>query len=83
MAGLNPVETEQAMLLVQQLRQQLHLAVILVEHVMMAVMGISDRVVVLHLGERIAEGKPAEVAENPLVVEAYLGTPDETANGRK
>lgn len=77
MAGLNPTETEQAMLLVQRLREQLHLAVIMVEHVMMAVMGISDRVVVLHHGEKIAEGKPAEVAENPLVVEAYLGTNDD------
>jgi len=77
MAGLNPTETEQAMLLVQRLREQIHLAVIMVEHVMMAVMGISDRVMVLHHGEKIAEGKPAEVAENPMVVEAYLGTNDD------
>jgi branched-chain amino acid transport system ATP-binding protein len=83
MAGLNPAETERAMALVRRMREELGMAVILVEHVMMAVMGISDRVVVLHHGEKIAEGKPADVAENPMVVEAYLGTADETANERK
>jgi branched-chain amino acid transport system ATP-binding protein len=80
MAGLNPTETEQAMALVQQLRERLDLAVIVVEHVMLAVMGISDRVVVLHHGEKIAEGKPAEVAVNPRVVESYLGTDGATAD---
>jgi len=71
-AGLNPTETVRMMALVQELRQQ-GITIFMVEHVMKAVMGICDRIMVLHHGEKIAEGTPQEIARNPQVIEAYLG----------
>ena len=73
-AGMNPNETADMTALISQLRTELGLTVLLIEHDMRVVMGISDRVTVLDHGERIAEGTPDEVRRNPRVIEAYLGS---------
>jgi branched-chain amino acid transport system ATP-binding protein len=72
MAGLTPTEIEEAMLLVKRVRDS-GITIILVEHVMRAVMGVSDRIMVLNVGEKIAEGTPREIYNNKQVIEAYLG----------
>jgi len=73
MAGLNPGEIQLAMRLIRRVRDERGAAVFWVEHVMEAIMGVADRVVVLHHGEKIAEGSPSAVVENPRVLDAYLG----------
>ncbi|MBO8140743.1 MAG: ABC transporter ATP-binding protein [Firmicutes bacterium] len=73
MAGLNPGEVKSAMHLIRRLRDERGVAIFWVEHVMDAVMGTADRVIVLDRGSKIAEGPPAAVVENPAVQEAYLG----------
>ena len=75
--GLNPTETQALMELIVRLRDERGLTILVVEHDMELVMGISDRVAVLNDGRKIAEGKPHQVATHPTVIEAYLGSEDD------
>jgi len=72
MAGLNPAETEETMQLIRKIRDS-GITILVVEHIVKAICGLSDRVIVLNMGQKIAEGTPQEIVCDPQVIEVYLG----------
>ena len=79
MAGLNPAEVAESMDLVARIRRR-GITVFMIEHVMKAIMGMCDRIIVLDHGEKIADGNPREIASNKMVVEVYLGESADAGN---
>jgi branched-chain amino acid transport system ATP-binding protein len=73
MAGLNPTETVSMIKTIRELRDKEGATIFMIEHNMRAIMEIADRIIVLHEGTKIAEGKPKDIAKSPRVIKAYLG----------
>ena len=82
LAGLNPTETGRMIDTVRRIRER-GIAILIIEHVMRAIMSLSDRIVVLSTGKKLAEGSPQQVANDPAVITAYLGDPQLIAEAER
>jgi branched-chain amino acid transport system ATP-binding protein len=81
LAGLNPTEVERMIAVIRRIRER-GVTILMIEHLMQAIMSLSDRIVVLNTGRKLAEGSPSVIANNPAVIEAYLGDPELAAEFR-